>query len=274
MSLPAIILVRPREEGNVGAVARAMANMGLKRLILVEPATPLSGIARGFGVGGWEILDRSERATSLSAAAAPFSRLVATSSRRQRPLRGCRIVTPRRLPGVLAADPAGTRAALVFGPEDSGLRRREIDLCDPVVEVPCEPSHPTLNLAQAVLILAYELRLASIGGDLPPEQNEAEKQDTGRAPLATVEEVEALHQQVSEVLPMIGFDHKPIHAGLLRDLRRLVIRATPSTHEIRILRRLCNRCVGALAASAVDLDAPEDSVLEARSQSQVEADQG
>ncbi len=240
---PAVILVRPREEGNVGAVARAMANMGLERLILVEPAPSLGGAARGFGVGGWEVLDRAERAASLKAAASSFGRLVATASRRQRPLRRCRIVTPRRLPEILAGDPVETRAALVFGPEDNGLERREIELCDPVVAVPCEPAHPTLNLAQAVLVLAYELRVATAGDETPGGANSGDD----RAPLASVAEVEALQQQLSEILPSIGFDHPPIHAGLLRDLRRLLVRAAPSSRELRILRRLCNRAARALS---------------------------
>ena len=217
-----------------------MANMGLERLILVEPAPRLGGVARGFGVGGWEILERAERAASFAAAVAPFGRLVATASRRQRPLSRCRVVAPRRLPEVLAADPAGTRTALVFGPEDNGLTRREIELCDPVVAVPCAPEHPTLNLAQAVLILAYELRLASAGTGAGAEDANS------RAPLASVAEIEALHEHLSEILLAVGFDHPPIHAGLLRDLRRLVVRAAPSSREIRILRRLCNRAIRAL----------------------------
>ncbi len=231
----AVILVRPREEGNVGAVARAMANMGLERLILVEPAPALGGVARGFGVGGWEILERAERAASFDAAAAGFGRLIATSSRRRRPLSRSRVVAPRHLPEILAGDPADTSAALVFGPEDNGLTRREIELCDPVVAVPCAPEHPTLNLAQAVLILAYELRVADAG--------EEDDDDRDRAPLASFAELEALEQQLSEILPMIGFDHPPIHAGVLRDLRRLVVRAAPSSREVRILRRLCNRAL-------------------------------
>ncbi len=243
MQPPAVILVRPQAEGNVGAVARAMANMGLERLILVEPAPTLGGVARGFGVGGWEILDQAERAASFDDAAAPFGRLVATSSRRRRPLNRCRIVTPRRLPEILAGDPAGTRTALVFGPEDNGLKRREIDLCDPVVEVPCEPAHPTLNLAQAVVILAYELRVWNLG-----DGRTEEDRDNGRAPPASVAEIEALQEHLSEILLAIGLDHPPIHAGLLRDLRRLVVRAAPSSRETRILRRLSNRAVRALAS--------------------------
>ncbi len=235
MTSPAVILVRPREEGNVGAAARAMANMGLERLILVEPAPRLGGVAQGFGVGGWEILERARRAASFDDAVAPFGRLIGTASLRARRLPGQCVIPPRRLPEVLAADPAGTETALVFGPEDNGLPRHEIERCEPVVAVPCVPEHPTLNLAQAVLILAYELR----GSASAPRLSPAEPGDRPPEPLATAAEVRALERQLDGVLLAIGFDHGPIRARLLRDLRRMTVRAAPGSREIRILRRLC-----------------------------------
>ncbi len=239
MTPPAVILVRPREEGNVGAVARAMANMGLERLILVEPAPALGGVARGFGVGGWPILDGAVRESSLAAAIAPFGRVVGTASRRDRPLAGHRVAVPRELPEILAGDGAGTSTALVFGPEDNGLRRSELELCSPVVAIPCAPEHPTLNLAQAVLILAYELHLAA--------PSAAGEEPAGGEPLASAGEVDALRRQVGEVLLAIGYDHEPIHAGLLRDLLRMVVRSGATPREVRILRRLCNRAVSRTA---------------------------
>ena len=243
MTSPTVILVRPREEGNVGAVARAMANMGLDRLILVEPAPRLGGTARGFGVGGWEILDRAARVPSFEAAVAPFDRLVATASRRQRPLRRHRVVTPRGLPQILAADPAGTATALIFGPEDNGLQRSELEICHPVVTVPCAAQQPTLNLAQAVLVVAYELFVGRDGAEsrLPGAS------PGGREDLASAGELHALRAQVSGLLRAVGFDQEPIRTGLLRDLRQMLARAEPSGREVRILRRLCNRTGNALA---------------------------
>lgn len=229
---PAVVLVRPREEGNVGAVARAMANMGLSRLILVEPAPPLGGVARGFGIGGWKLLDDSSRADSLEEAVAAFGRVVGTSSARQRPLRRTRVIAPRELPGLLREDPPGTATALVFGPEDNGLSREELERCSPVVTIPCAHEHPTLNLAQAVLIIAYELYAADLGE--PRDRNE-------EPPLATAAEIDALLAAASRVLYRVGFDHDHIHAGLLRDLRRLAGRSGIIGIETRILRRVSNR---------------------------------
>ena len=248
MNPPAVILVRPREEGNVGAAARAMANMGLERLILVEPAPELGGTARGFGVGGWSVLDGAARAPSLSAAVAPFHRVVGTASRRQRNLRRQRVVTPRRLPGILAADPPGTAAALVFGPEDNGLTRKELELCHPVVAVPCSREHPTLNLAQAVLVLAYELFVATTDGETGPRPTPRPAAE--REALASAGELRALRRQAANLLLAIGLDDPPIRAGLLRDLRRLLSRAEPSVREIRVLRRLVNRAANALGRGA------------------------
>ena len=241
MTPPAVILVRPQEEGNVGAAARAMANMGLDRLILVEPAA-LGGVARGFGVGGWSILDRAVRAASFEEAIELFGRVVGTTSRRDRPLRRHRVIAPRQLPEILAGDGAGTETALVFGSEDNGLGRRELERCSPVVAVPCAAEHQTLNLAQAVLTLGYELRIASLGGGTAAGDPGAGE------PLASAGEVAALEEQAAEVLLRIGYGHQPIRAGLLRDLCRLVSHAGPTGREVRILRRLCNRAMSALEA--------------------------
>src|SRR5687768_17183709 len=123
---PAIVLVRPREEGNVGAAARAMANMGLTRLILVEPAPPFGNIAHAFAVGARHILDAAERHPTLAAALAPFRRVVATTSTRDRRL-SVPLLSPRDLPALLAQDPF-TPTALVFGPEVGGLTNDDLSL--------------------------------------------------------------------------------------------------------------------------------------------------
>jgi TrmH family RNA methyltransferase len=225
-----------------------MANMGLGRLILVEPAPAIGGVARGFGVGGWHLLDGCRRVDSFDRAVAPFHRVVGTTSARDRPLAGSRVATPRELPELLAADPPGTDVAVVFGPEDNGLTRRELERCHPVVAVPCAPEHPTLNLAQAVLVVAYELRLARLaGGSEPVEPGEM---DPGEAsPPATAGEVAELLEQADGVLRSIGYDQDHLRERLARDLRRLALRAAVTPRELRVLRRLLNRTRRALTAS-------------------------
>src|SRR5258708_2681429 len=148
----AVVLHRPREEGNVGSAARAMANMGLDRLILVEPAPVLGTIASAFAVGAGHVLAGAQRVASVGEALAPFARVIGTTSARDRRL-GVPLLTPRELPAFLAQDPPGTPTALLFGPEVGGLTNEELARASAVVTVPCAPVQPTLNLAQAVLLL-------------------------------------------------------------------------------------------------------------------------
>jgi len=234
---PAVVLVRPREEGNVGAVARAMANMGFSELVLVEPAPRLGGVARGFGVGGWPVLEASRRAPTLAAAVAPFRRVIGTSAARGRTLGRARVIGPRELAAELAADAPGTPTALVFGPEGSGLSRAELGLCGTVVRIPCADAAPTLNLAQAVLVVTYELHVARAA---PAPLRRA-------ATPATAAEVAGVLAAAGELVARAGFDQPHIHRALVADLRRLVLRAGASSREVRVLRRVVNRLLQRLA---------------------------
>jgi len=234
----AIVLVRPREEGNVGSAARAMANMGLARLILVEPAAALGEIASRFAVGAGHVLAAAERAPSLDAALAPFARVVGTTSARDRRL-AVPLLAPRELPALLAADPPGTPAALLFGPEVGGLTNDELARASAVVNIPCSPRQPTLNLAQAVLVLAYEIYAAGGG---PP----AGAAGTAPEPLSSAAEIEGLFAHAGEALARAGFERDSSFPGVLRDLRQLAARAALSRREVRILHGICRRLLGTM----------------------------
>ncbi len=238
---PAVVLVRPTEEGNVGAVARAMANTGLDRLILVEPAVRIGAKALARAVGGAPILEAAVRSPSLSATLAPFRHVVGTSSQRERSLKN-RTIEPRKLPERLAGgDPR--HAALVFGPERSGLTIEELALCATVVRIPTASGKPTLNLAQAVLIVAYELFLAreTCANEAPPTAETAENGE------ATVAEIGDLFGQADSILRNIGFARDTTYKGVLLDLRRLAGRARLTHREVVIFRGLCRRLEHALA---------------------------
>lgn len=241
-AVPAVILVRPREEGNVGAACRAMANMGLAELVLVEPAPVLGPLGRAMAKGGHHVLEHVRREPGLAAAAAPFQRLVGTSSARDR-TGGQPRIDARELPAALAGDPPGTRTALVFGPEVGGLTNDELALCHPVVTIPCHPVQPTLNLAQAVLLVAYELYLARLAAGATAAAAPA---DPGAGP-ATRERVEGLVRQGVELLEKVGFARDDTFDGVLRDLRRLIARAALSDREVILLRGVCRRIELALA---------------------------
>ena len=236
---PAVVLVRPREEGNVGASCRAMTNMGLSELRLVEPAAPAGEVARAFAVGAREVLEGARRFESLAEAVAPFRRVVGTTSARDRSL-SVPVVTPRELAGRLPGGGADLPTALVFGPEVGGLTNDELALCHLVVTVPCAPVQPTLNLAQAVLIVAYELFLAQGAEPLADTQVEAP------APAGVVD---GLFVHLVEVLEEVGFARDTTFHGVVRDLRQLAGRARPTEREVTILRGVLRRAGHALRRS-------------------------
>ncbi len=240
---PAVVLVRPREEGNVGSSARAMANTGHHQMLLVEPAALLGDTARRFAVGAHHVLDFAARHGSLAEALAPFRRVVATTSTRDRKL-DVPLISPKELPDLLADDPPDLPTAIVFGPEVGGLTGDELALAHAVVHIPCAPEQPTLNLGQAVLIVGYELfqarRSAGESASAPPGVS---------APFepAATSDVEGLFMHITEVLGAVGFARDDSFDGVLRDLRQLAGRTDLSVREVRILRGICRRTANALA---------------------------
>ncbi len=236
---PTVILVRPQADGNVGAVARAMANMGLDRLLLVEPAVALGKPARAMAVKAGYILDAAQRVASLVEALAPFRRVVGTTSGRSRSA-AQPVVTARQLARQWSQQPdeggLWAQTALVFGPEASGLNNDELALCSCLVTIPCALRQPTLNLSQAVLLVAYELYLS--GGENHPAAQGAR--------MAETLQVEGLFGQAQEVLRQVGFARDDSFETVLRDLRRLAARSGLSEHEVAILRGICRRSLHAL----------------------------
>jgi TrmH family RNA methyltransferase len=218
-----------------------MANMGLDRLILVEPAAEIGDVAKAFAVGARPILENIVRVHSLREALAPFRRVVGTTSTRDRTL-GIPVLTPRELPDWLSQDglsqdTGGMPTALVFGPEVGGLTNEDLALASAIVSIPCSPVQPTLNLAQAVLILSYELFLAR--GETPATV-------TAEEPPATAAEIDGLLGHAASVMERVGFARDDSFPGVLRDLRRLAARAAPGSRDVRILRGICRRIEGAL----------------------------
>ncbi len=225
-----IVLVRPRRPANVAAACRAMKNMGLSRLWLVEPGPGLDDPeARSLAYGAWDLLDGARRAASLLEAVSSSVSVVGTTGKE---VPGAR--TPRDLAaeaGRLAGDGA---LSLVFGPEASGLTGSELDLCHSLVHVPTDPAQPSLNLAQAVLLVAYELRLATLEGS-PPSGSERRR---GRAPAG---EIEQALGDLRRALLEIGYLDPGSPDRVLTELRRMVARARPTLREVVLLRGLARQ---------------------------------
>ena len=220
----------------MGAACRAMVNMGLSDLRLVEPAAEVGEVARRFAVGARGVLEGAERFGSLAEALGPFRRVVGTTSARDRAL-SVPVVTPRELARRLPAEGAGLPTALVFGSEVGGLTNDELALCHWLVTVPCAPEQPTLNLAQAVLIVAYELFVAE--GAEPLAETEVE-------PPAPAADLDGLFEHLTGVLEDVGFARDTTFHGVLRDLRQLAGRARPTSREVTILRGVLRRVQNAL----------------------------
>ena len=222
-----IVLVRPTRPANVAAACRAMKNMGLRNLRIVDPPEGLDDReARAAAYRAWDVLDGAEPASNLSEAVADSTLVVGTTGRAD--VAGT--WTPRLLAAEATRRTAGGGLAVVFGPESSGLTSLELGLCHALVHVPTDPAQPSLNLAQAVLLLAYELRLAAGAGEPPPDDE-----------LAGAGEIERALQELRGALLDIGY-LDPLNPDLiLTELRRLAARAGPTPREVNLLRGLARQ---------------------------------
>lgn len=216
-----VVLVRPSRAANVGAACRAMKNMGLSSLRLVgAPWMRADAHARTLAYGAWDVLEAAELHPTLADAVSGASFVAGTSGR---PVTGA--WPPRRLAEEGLRRAGSGRMSLVFGPEASGLRNDELRLCHETVRIPTDPAQPSLNLAQSVLLLTYEIRLAGCGWRVP----------AGEAP-ATSRELEAALDSLALGLLGIGYLNPQNPVAILAELRRFLARAGPSPREVALLR--------------------------------------
>jgi TrmH family RNA methyltransferase len=221
-----IVLVRPARPANVAAACRAMKNMGLRVLRLVEPPPGLDRPeVRGIAYGAWDVLDSAIVASSLREAVAGSTLVAGTTGRPHPPA-----WTPRRLAEEADVRAGGGRVSLVFGPEASGLRTDELDLCPVHVHIPTDAEQPSLNLAQAVLVLAYEIRQS--GSRITHSPGE---------PRAPAGELEGALQDLRAALLDIGFLNPANPDRVLAELRALADRAGPTSREVTLLRGLARQ---------------------------------
>jgi len=221
----AVILVRPTGDGNVGQVARAMRNFGLSRLILIDPPDLDTELARKMATRSYDLVENAEVYDTLSEALQDFHFVAGTSRRLGRFRR--RFCTSQALPQwLLPQMGADNRAALVFGNEVNGLSMEEMDLCNQLVEVETDPAHRSLNLAQAVVIVAYEL--FSHAAETPA--------DTDAYTPADHKTMESMYEHMRRIYLEIGFLDDDNPERIIRALRRLYSRAAPDDREVRILR--------------------------------------
>jgi len=221
-----IVLVGTTHPGNIGAVARAMKNMGIRDLALVNPRCFPHEDATTRASGAADILERATVVSTLKEALIDCA-YVAGASARSRTI-DWPSIGPRDCAERMILESRNATVAAVFGPEKTGLHNDDLDLCHTLLSIPTDPDFSSLNLAMAVQVLTYELRVASTLRSGPTFETEA--------PLATGAEMERFYTHLEQVLRDIRFLDPENPRYLMRRLRRLFIRARPDKNEVNILR--------------------------------------
>jgi len=226
-----IVLVNTTHPGNIGGVARAMKNMGMAELCLVEPKHFPHEDAVARASGATDLLDNAIVVESVQQAIADCQLVVGTSARERHipwPL-----VNPREFASI-ARSASGKKIAVLFGREDRGLTNEELQLCHHHVHIPTNENFSSLNIAAAVQVLAYELRMALVEGA-----------ETGEVPqwgadwdidLASHRELELMFEHLEKTLVDIDFLDPENPRQLMPRLRRLLMRAVPDKVEVNVLR--------------------------------------
>lgn len=245
-----IILVNTSHPGNIGATARAMKNMGQHHLYLVDPKEFPSGVATGRAVGAVDILENAVVTSTLEEAIVDCGLVIGASARARRipwPL-----LSPPQCAEKVADDHGKNQVALVFGREDSGLSNGELQLCHYHVNIPADEDFSSLNLAAAVMVISYEVRMAllrregvqpaAIQHDVAAAKEAAEDVVVQGldwdVPRATGQQMESFYSHIEQVMIDLNF-HDPENPRLLMmRMRRLFGRIRPDQMEVSILRGL------------------------------------
>jgi len=223
----AIILVRPRFPENIGSVARAMKNMGIHRLIVVDGCSPLHMNAYKLASGAEEILERAEECPALNEAISGMGCVVGTISetgKERTPL-----LTPKELAPKLIPISKKNLIGLVFGSEKEGLKNEELSLCHLYARIPSFEFFPSLNLAQAVMVLCYELFQSSAATFSRPPK------------MASSGQEEKMFEHMEKTLLDIGFLEPDKPKRIMRTLRRLFGRSQMEERDVQILQGIWSR---------------------------------
>lgn len=221
------VLVRTSHPGNIGAAARAIRTMGFKRLSLVAPHRFPHPDAVAMAAGAVAELDQAAVTSKLVEAVSDCTLVLGCTARKR--VVQLEELAPREAAARVLAASAHGEVAIVFGNERTGLENDELMSCHAAVHIPSVEDFPSLNLAQAVQLLAYELRLAVLA-QTPAQTEEA------REPLATVDELEHFFGHLAQTLDDIDFHKGRSPVTIMKRLRRLFLRAGLEQREVRILR--------------------------------------
>lgn len=229
------VLVETSSPGNIGAAARAIKTMGFGQLVLVNPRFPdavREEAAVAFASGAQDVLSGARVVTSMEQAleGCNFAAAISARLREYSPP----VVSPRMIATQIAGD-AGRRTALIFGNERFGLPNDVVQQCHVLINIPANPDYSSLNLAQAVQVVAYECRMAALG-------DQRLESDIGfQGEMAAVAEIEGMYSHLEAALVEIGFLNPHSPKKLMPRLKRLFARAQLETEEVNILRGIARQ---------------------------------
>lgn len=236
MSKIRIVLVETSHPGNIGAVARAMKNMCLDRLVLVNPKYFPDKEADARASGAQDLLQRAVVVNSLEEAVGDCNLVVGTSARKRSTV--WEVLDPRAAAQMVRQYAQSGEVALVFGRESSGLTAEELDRCTHLLHIPANPEYSSLNIGMAVQVVSYELRMLELA-----EQKQNDEQGQVELP-ASVEQMEGFFTHLEQALLDVGFLQPGRERKIMQRLRRLFHRAAPYEREVNILRGILSSAQG------------------------------
>lgn len=240
-----VVLVSPRNPLNMGAAARAMANFGFRRLVVVAPYAPHWREARS-AVGAPELLQNAKETASLAEAVSNCTLVVGTGTLTYRKPEQPVVQLPALAPLIAKELASGGRVAMVFGPEKHGLTREDLSFCHILVEIPTDVRQPSMNLGQAVAVCLYELASRVALPEKSSSENVSAISTGAFLPVSTHAAVsgrlDLLAGLIEETMQAAGYSPSSMRDANRHDLRLLLRRLVPSEHDTRrilgIFRRI------------------------------------
>ncbi len=243
-----IVLIETSHPGNIGGIARAMKNMGLSQLVLVNPKEFPSQVASARASSATDVLDSAQVVSSLDEAIQGTKLVIGASARLRKvswPQLDVRETAKLALETVHEGE-----VALVFGREDSGLSNSELDKCHYLAHIPTNPTYSSLNIGAAVQVFAYECLMAT--------EIESVHQKGYRHKLASTEQLEGFYDHLYQALQDIEFLDPSKNARFMRRMRRLFNRSQLDVKEIDILRGILTAAQRQAEKSTVDVETEID----------------
>ncbi len=221
-----IILLKTINSGNIGSTARAMKNMGLSNLYLVDPKCEIDGDARKMATHGKDILANIKIFDSIAEAASDSNYIFGTTARSRK---WRNTISPNLMSDKISELVASHKISILFGPEDFGLTNNELELCNKVIVIPTADDASSINISQAVLIICYEIYKRV--GDISSTATEENFVD-----FASIEKIEDMYTHMQKALTDIGYLDPQNPEHFIGNFRRIFDRAGLTSEDVQVIR--------------------------------------